>query len=183
MRCRIALLFILGGMLPGTPLSAQPGTPKPPDPQSIIFEVRVPEGALVEVQGSKTMTTGEVRKYRTPAMPLGRRYSYTIKVTYEGKTSVYELGLTHAGPNVLDVRRALGGTRPAPDTKKASDKAKPPPADLPQDDPPPGAPKAEGKKPPTKEATDKPKGPPVDLPQDPPPRPAAPAKKDEPKKQ
>jgi uncharacterized protein (TIGR03000 family) len=110
MRRAVTLAFLM--VLTPASLAAQP--PRPPESKPIFFEVRVPAEAVLEIEGIKTRTTGETRQFKTPEIPLGRRYTYTIKVTFEGKTTTHQLLLTHTGPNVLDLRRELQAGRPAP---------------------------------------------------------------------
>src|SRR5208337_701764 len=39
--------------------------------------------AVVEVEGMKTAQTGELRRYQSPAVPVGKSYYYTIKVSWK----------------------------------------------------------------------------------------------------
>jgi uncharacterized protein (TIGR03000 family) len=105
------VLLLLSVLCASNSLLAQP--PRPADARPIVFEIRVPAEASVEIEGVKTRASGETRQFKTPDVPQGRRYSYTIKVTYDGVTSSHQLVLTHAGPNVLDLRNALLAARPA----------------------------------------------------------------------
>jgi uncharacterized protein (TIGR03000 family) len=81
--------------------------PARPADRPIVFYIYVPADAQIEIEGVKTTKTGEVRDFKTPDVPIGKRYGYTVKVTYQGKTTTHQLSLTHTGQNVLDLRKEL----------------------------------------------------------------------------
>lgn len=88
-----------------------PGKGAPGDVKEIIaFEVRVPAGAVLEIDGSKTAATGESRKFETPPMRVGGQYTYTLKATANGKEVTRKIDLTHRADNTFDLRAAF---RPA----------------------------------------------------------------------
>ncbi len=111
----------LAGMLTlwlAAALSAQPPG-RPGESKPILFYIYVPAEAQIEIEGVKTAKTGETRDFKTPDVPIGKKYSYAIKVTYQGKTTTHQMTLSHAGPNILDLRKELTTGKPA---------AAPPPA-------------------------------------------------------
>jgi len=59
-----------------------------PAEQSIAIRLLVPAGAQVEFDGSKTTMTGPSRQYVSPPVPVGREYTYTLKVALvrDGRT-------------------------------------------------------------------------------------------------
>jgi uncharacterized protein (TIGR02246 family) len=70
----------------------------------ITFEVRVPSGAVLEIDGKKTTATGESRKFETPPLRVGGRYTYTLKATANGKEVTRKVDLSHRGDNTFDLR-------------------------------------------------------------------------------
>jgi uncharacterized protein (TIGR03000 family) len=51
----------------------------------ILFSVRVPADAVLEIDDYKTNSTGAVRTFQTPPLPGDGHYSYTLKATSQGK--------------------------------------------------------------------------------------------------
>jgi uncharacterized protein (TIGR03000 family) len=112
LRSSLLLLFLAGLV---APLSAQPPS-RPAESKPIIFYIYVPADAQIDIEGVKTTKTGEARDFKTPDVTVGRRYTYTVKVTYQGKTTTHQMALTHAGPNILDLRKELTAGKPATTT-------------------------------------------------------------------
>ncbi len=70
----------------------------------IAIEVRVPKDAKVEIDGNKTTSTGETRRYETPPLDVGPQYRYELKVTAGGKTITREISVRSGGKNSFDLR-------------------------------------------------------------------------------
>jgi uncharacterized protein (TIGR02246 family) len=70
----------------------------------IVFEVRVPADAVLEIDGNKTESTGGVRTFRTPPLPAERHYTYTLKATAQGKEVTRKIQLAHGVDNRFDLR-------------------------------------------------------------------------------
>ena len=47
----------------------------------ITFVVRLPADAVLEIDGKKTQSTGEERRFETPPLRVGGTYRYTLKAT------------------------------------------------------------------------------------------------------
>jgi uncharacterized protein (TIGR03000 family) len=62
----------------GLPLEPVPGAPQP-----ALIEVKVPSGAEVWFEKNKTAQTGTQRIFRSPALPPGGRYVYTVRARWE----------------------------------------------------------------------------------------------------
>jgi uncharacterized protein (TIGR03000 family) len=86
--------------------------------KSISFEVLVPADARVDVNGLKTQSTGESRRYDTPPLRVGPEYRYNLEVTAKGKTVTKEVWVRHGGKNTFDLRgdfkAKVGGTGGGP---------------------------------------------------------------------
>jgi uncharacterized protein (TIGR02246 family) len=92
------------------------GNEAPGDAKEIItFEVRLPAGAVLEIDGNKTTATGESRKFETPPLRVGGHYSYTLKATANGKVVTRTIDLAHRANNTFDLRAQF---RPA-DTSRS----------------------------------------------------------------
>ncbi len=83
-------------------LSAQAPEKKPAD-----FEVRLPEDAVLEVDGNKTQATGETRQFQSRPLEVGGTYSYTLKATWRGKSVTREILLRPGKLTTIDLREAL----------------------------------------------------------------------------
>jgi uncharacterized protein (TIGR03000 family) len=94
----------------------------------IILIVKVPADAQIEVDGAPTKATGEVRKFKSPELDVGKDYSYTIKATWtrNGKPIVVERKVAvRAGEETeVDLRKELAAqdTGPAKKDEKAEAK-------------------------------------------------------------
>jgi uncharacterized protein (TIGR02246 family) len=89
-----------------------PAQEGPRDGKAIItFEVRLPAGAVLEIDGKKTTSTGELRKFETPPLSVGRGYTYTLKATANGKEVTRTIDLAHGKDNSVDLRREFGSSR------------------------------------------------------------------------
>jgi uncharacterized protein (TIGR03000 family) len=80
----LAVLAGLATLLLAPPLVAQQDNTGPAEPAYLT--VKVPDGATLQIGDRLTRQTGEVRRFVSPPLPTksGRKYTYTIKVTYKG---------------------------------------------------------------------------------------------------
>jgi uncharacterized protein (TIGR02246 family) len=74
----------------------------------IAFEVRLPAGAVLMIDGKPTTSTGEVRKFETPPLRPGKSYTYTLKATANGKDVTRTIELAHGKDNRIDLRAEFG---------------------------------------------------------------------------
>jgi arylsulfatase len=74
----------------------------------ISFVVRLPADAVLEIDGYKTKSTGEERRFVTPPLRVGGPYHYTLKATGPGKEVTRQIELRHGGENSIDLRPAFG---------------------------------------------------------------------------
>jgi uncharacterized protein (TIGR03000 family) len=65
-------------------IPAMPSMIQPTGPERAKFSLRVPESAVVYVDGRKTTKAGTVREFSTPALPPGQEFKYEIKVEVPG---------------------------------------------------------------------------------------------------
>jgi uncharacterized protein (TIGR03000 family) len=90
----------------------------------IRITVRVPADAKITVDGNLTRQTGPVRYFESPPVPAGRKFYYTLKITWmeNGKErSVTKRVPVAAGDNQLDYRSLAGEgakDKTPPDMKK-----------------------------------------------------------------
>jgi uncharacterized protein (TIGR03000 family) len=78
----LGVVVASGNLSLGRPAHAAPGSALAGDGKEIISsEVRVPAGALLEIDGNKATSTGEVRPFQTPPLKVGERYSYVLKAS------------------------------------------------------------------------------------------------------
>jgi uncharacterized protein (TIGR02246 family) len=84
-------------------------TPAPGGAEEVIsFKVRLPADAVLEIDGKKTTSTGEMRTFDTPPLRVGGHYIYTLKATANGKQVTRKIDLTHGANNTVDLRAELG---------------------------------------------------------------------------
>ena len=104
MRFRLALAGLLVAAAYGgvalTTATAQEESAK----KVIAIEVRVPKDAKVEIDGNKTTSTGETRRYETPLLDVGPQYRYELKVIAGGKTITRQISVRSGGKNIFDLR-------------------------------------------------------------------------------
>jgi hypothetical protein len=136
----------------GSPAWSQPATN--PTTKAILFELRVPAEAVVIIEGEKTQSIGEVRQYQTLPVLTGKKYGYTIKVSFKGKDVTKDIVLKHDDPNKTDLRAEFdtAGAPAKPDEKKPDAK---PDDKKPGDDKKPTEKKPDEKKPDEKKPDEK----------------------------
>jgi uncharacterized protein (TIGR03000 family) len=90
---------------------------------TIVFEVLLPATATLEIDGYKTKSTGESRLYETPAVAVGKTYSYKLKATDGKKHVAKAIILKTEGRLVVDLRQDFakakvdeGGSNPKVET-------------------------------------------------------------------
>jgi arylsulfatase len=89
----------------GRPAQAAPGDGQGGGAEeSITFEVRLPAAAVLEIDGSKTTSTGETRRFETPGLRVGGHYVYTLKATVNGNVVTRQINLAHGADNTFDLR-------------------------------------------------------------------------------
>jgi uncharacterized protein (TIGR03000 family) len=83
--------------------------------KAITLEVLLPANATLEVDGYNTESTGEMRTFRTPPLPVGGHYVYTLKATLDGKEVTRQVHLAFGVENRFDLRAEFrrAGTKPA----------------------------------------------------------------------
>jgi arylsulfatase len=72
--------------------------------EAILVTIRLPADAVLEIDGSKTESTGEVRTFQTPPLQTGGPYSYTLKATSKGREVSRKIDVAHGGDNSFDLR-------------------------------------------------------------------------------
>src|SRR5262249_23745546 len=109
----------LAGPAGGVSETGQPGEP-------IIITVRLPADAILQIDGSNTEPTGKVRPLRTPALPGGGHYSYTLKATSQEKEVSRKIDVAHGVDNSFDLRAEFQPAAAArPDTKRTANYGQP----------------------------------------------------------
>jgi uncharacterized protein (TIGR03000 family) len=133
----LAALAGLATLLLAPALLAQ-SDPGPAEPAYLT--VKVPASAKVQIGDKVTQTTGEVRRFVSPPLPIksGRKYTYIVKVTYgkdmppqettvevtPGKTTEVDLSKPKATENTkVDDKAGAAGKAKADDKAKADNKA------------------------------------------------------------
>jgi uncharacterized protein (TIGR03000 family) len=81
--------------------------------QAARLTVLVPADAQVEFDGEKMTAGGEKRTFRTPAIPVGKTYTYTLTVTSGGKTVSRKISFSAGGDNTYDLRGDFQGAASA----------------------------------------------------------------------
>ena len=82
----------------------------------VCLDIRVPEDAELEVNGHKTKSRGELRRFESPPVVVGRTYEYSLKVSWHGHTLTRRLQMQPERPVTLDLRKdlqALAEPKPA----------------------------------------------------------------------
>jgi uncharacterized protein (TIGR03000 family) len=90
--------------------------------QTAQLTIKVPAGAVVEIEGVKTKQTGEIRRFVSPALAPGKNYFYTVKVTYkdaDGKDVTEEkvAKVTAGQDSEIDLRPAVAKVEEKPRPK------------------------------------------------------------------
>jgi uncharacterized protein (TIGR03000 family) len=91
------VLAVACGVLPALPATAQEMRP-------IFFDVILPAGATLEIDGYLTRSTGASRSFETPPVAAGRTYAYSIKAVAGGKQVTKKIQLRPEEHSVIDLR-------------------------------------------------------------------------------
>jgi uncharacterized protein (TIGR03000 family) len=89
-------------------LSAAAGAQAQPAEAPVYLRVLVPANARVLLDGVPTTSTGSDRTFKSPPVPVGQKYTYTIKVSLDGKTVTRDAQVTPGGETTLDLRPDFG---------------------------------------------------------------------------
>lgn len=88
------------GCVAASVVRAQPG-----EKAAVInITIRLPAGATLWIDEHKTHETGTERIFRTPPLPEGRHFAYTLKATSNGKTVTRLIHIAHGVDNCFDLR-------------------------------------------------------------------------------
>jgi uncharacterized protein (TIGR02246 family) len=121
----LAFPALMVGLAARPALAQQPGQ----EAQAIVFTVRLPADAVLEIDGNRTVSSGDMRTFHTPPLPVGGHYAYTLKAASRGKEVTRKVHLAHGVDNSFDLRAEF---RPValnqPDAKQLTAVAEPPAA-------------------------------------------------------
>jgi arylsulfatase len=70
----------------------------------IVITIRLPADAVLEIDGTKTTETGEVRTFQTPLLAVDGHYVYNLKATSQGKEVTRQIHIAHGVENSFDLR-------------------------------------------------------------------------------
>jgi uncharacterized protein (TIGR03000 family) len=101
------------------PTVGQSGTryiPAPPSELPVVLIIRVPAEALVDIEGVRTRSTGEVRRFQSPPLPVDQSFIYSVKATW--KAGDQEIVREHKA-------KVRGGEEVVVDLRQESPKDKP----------------------------------------------------------
>jgi arylsulfatase len=120
----LGYLAASGGLLSGPEAIAAPAVGVQEDSQQgepITLTVRLPADAVLDIDDYRTKETGNVRTFRTPPLPAGKEYSYTLKAVSSGREVVREIKIAHGGENSIDLRAEFKSAAAAkPDGKRTA---------------------------------------------------------------
>jgi uncharacterized protein (TIGR03000 family) len=80
-----ALLLLLGSALPGQAQPPYPPGGVMPREMPVMLVVILPADAKLLIEDDPTVSTGEVRRFRSPPLVVGKKYTYTLKATWKEK--------------------------------------------------------------------------------------------------
>jgi uncharacterized protein (TIGR03000 family) len=84
-----------------------------PEKKPLTLEVRLPADAVLEVNGVRMKTPGEVRPFESTPLAVGKEYTYVLAATWRGKTVMRKVRLSHDRPNLVDLSKAWDEEGPA----------------------------------------------------------------------
>ncbi|HEX5271699.1 MAG TPA: TIGR03000 domain-containing protein, partial [Gemmataceae bacterium] len=126
------VLTALAALLLAAPALVAQDNPGPTEPA--YLNVKVPADAKLQVGDHLTQQTGEMRRFVTPGLALGKNYNYTLKATFKGKdgneVTVEDTVRVAAGKTTdvdLTKPKEVAKTGTPADKKGDEDKAKRPP--------------------------------------------------------
>lgn len=92
-----------------------PGFAQAPKKGSAEFEVLLPPDAELEVDGFRTKSQGDIRRFQSAPVAIGGTYAYTLQATWHGKKVTQEIRIQPGKTSTFDLRKALeAATMPAP---------------------------------------------------------------------
>jgi uncharacterized protein (TIGR03000 family) len=94
-----------------SPLHADGDTSKAP--AQIV--VTVPAGAKIEIDGQPTKSTGTKREFESPPIAVGKDFSYSFKVTFQGKDITRDVRVRAKETTSVDFTKDFTATPPVVD--------------------------------------------------------------------
>ena len=70
------------------------------------------------IDDQKMTATGSVRTFKTPALPAGGHYVYTLKATAGDKMVTRKVHLRQGGTRSFDLREGFRPDRPSPQDRR-----------------------------------------------------------------
>jgi uncharacterized protein (TIGR03000 family) len=97
--------------------------------QEAFLDVRLPANAKLEIQGRLTTRTGENRRFVSPPLALGKKYTYTLVATWAGPDGkevrrVKEVQVFPGRTVEVDLTKPTADEAPKKDDKKPADAPK-----------------------------------------------------------
>ncbi|HTU17654.1 MAG TPA: hypothetical protein VMG10_06280 [Gemmataceae bacterium] len=77
------------------------------DKKPVRLDILLPEDAQLEVNGYKTRSTGQTRRFESPLVQIGRTYRYSLKIVWQGHTLTRRIEVRPEHPLTLDLRKDL----------------------------------------------------------------------------
>jgi uncharacterized protein (TIGR02246 family) len=119
---QVGLLLTAGAVLGWAAASGKlsflpPAVARAQADEVIVFTVRLPADAVLLIDDNKTESTGDVRTFQTPPLPMEGHYAYTLKATSGGKEVTRKVYLAHGVDTTFDLRaefRPAAAARPDP---------------------------------------------------------------------
>ena len=78
-----AIIVTLAASAPTVGQSGTRYIPVPPSELPVVLIIRVPAEALVDIEGVRTRSTGEVRRFQSPPLPVDQSFIYSVKATWK----------------------------------------------------------------------------------------------------
>jgi uncharacterized protein (TIGR03000 family) len=109
-RCQNAFRCLLVLSVLSSPHVARGADKKP-----VLLDIVIPADAELEVNGYKTKSMGETRRFESPPVAEGKTYAYSLKVTWRGQSLTRRIVLEPDKLKTLDLRDELTAlTAPKP---------------------------------------------------------------------
>jgi uncharacterized protein (TIGR03000 family) len=74
----------------------------------VSLTLLVPTDARVDLDSVRTVSTGSVRRFASPPVPVGQRYVYNVKVIADGRTVTRKVAVLPGVENTVDLRSDFG---------------------------------------------------------------------------
>ena len=90
----------------GPSIAGKIGCCMPQEGQDEVLDIEIllPGDAVLEIEGVKMESTGEIRHFQTPPLARTGHYTYTVKATHKGKEVSKKVSLVHGAANSFDLR-------------------------------------------------------------------------------